>query len=449
MASPISNLALNFEVKRYDPQLVVPSKPTPREVKKLSDVDDQEGTKLLVPAIWFHKNDDKPSMEGKDPVRVIKDALGRVLVYYYPLAGRLKRGANGELMVDCNEEGVLFIEADADVTLQQLGTIQPPFLFLHKVLYNVPGSDGIFGCPLLLIQVTRLKCGGFIFAIRFNHPMTDGLGIAQFTISLSEMARGAEQPSVLPVWQRELLDDPNPPQVTHHDVHHQNNDDKVIHLDFSDMVHGSFDFSPNELRDVRKHLPSHLASCTRSELLTACVWKCRTLALNLDQEEVVQLLIVFDGRGKSNGLSLPSGYYGNVGMALPVVSKAGDICTNPLAYVVELVMNTKSQFKAKYTRSVADFMRRRGGPDLKIKENYVVSDVTKLPVGEVDFGWGCPEYGGPAISSPFNCYFVKSAAKVDDGILLVACFPSLLMKRFRRELKKMMSGPISIKHSKL
>ncbi|KAF3444340.1 hypothetical protein FNV43_RR14031 [Rhamnella rubrinervis] len=363
MASPISNLALNFEVKRYDPQLVVPSKPTPREVKKLSDVDDQEGTKLLVPAIWFHKNDDKPSMEGKDPVRVIKDALGRVLVYYYPLAGRLKRGANGELMVDCNEEGVLFIEADADVTLQQLGTIQPPFLFLHKVLYNVPGSDGIFGCPLLLIQVTRLKCGGFIFAIRFNHPMTDGLGIAQFTISLSEMARGAEQPSVLPVWQRELLDDPN--------------------------------------------------------LHNLCMEMSNTRPKSRP-EEVVQLLIVFDGRGKSNGLSLPSGYYGNVGM-----------------------------FKAKYTRSVADFMRRRGGPDLKIKENYVVSDVTKLPVGEVDFGWGCPEYGGPAISSPFNCYFVKSAAKGDDGILLVACFPSLLMKRFRRELKKMMSGPISIKHSKL
>ncbi|KAF3444347.1 hypothetical protein FNV43_RR14038 [Rhamnella rubrinervis] len=306
-------------------------------------------------------------MEGKDPVRVIKDALGRVLVYYYPLAGRLKRGANGELMVDCNEEGV-FIEADADVTLQQLGTIQPPFLFLHKVLYNVPA-----------LTVTRLKCGGFIFAIRFNHPMTDGLGIAQFTISLSEMARAT--------WSMALSD-----------------------------------FSPNELRDVRKHLPSHLASCTRSELLTACVWKCRTLALNLDPEEVVQLLIVFDGRGKSNGLSLPSGYYGNVGMVLPVVSKA---------------------------EIYAQIHWHIGGPDLKIKENYVVSDVTKLPVGEVDFGWGCPEYGGPAISSPFNCYFVKSAAKGDDGILLVACFPSLLMKRFRRELKKMMSGPISIKHSKL
>ena len=123
-------------------------------MKKLSDIDDQQGLRLHLPAIWIYKNNDNPLIEGKDPVKVIKEALGRALVYYYPLAGRLKRGPKGELVVDCNEEGVLFIEADADVTLQQLGTIEPPFLFLHKVLYNVPGSDDIFGCPLLLIQVS-------------------------------------------------------------------------------------------------------------------------------------------------------------------------------------------------------------------------------------------------------------------------------------------------------
>ncbi|KAK4847280.1 hypothetical protein QYF36_000308 [Acer negundo] len=66
-------------------------------------------------------------------------------------------------------------EADADFTLEQLGDeIEPPCPYFDELLWNVPGSDGILGCPLLLIQVTRLRCGGFIFALRLNHTMCDG-----------------------------------------------------------------------------------------------------------------------------------------------------------------------------------------------------------------------------------------------------------------------------------
>ena len=142
-------------MKRCKPELVVPAKPTPREVKKLSDIDSQPGFRFHVPVIWFYKNGINNNSAGRDPVKAIREALGKTLVYYYPLAGRLMEDANKNLMVDCNGQGVLFIEANADVTLQQLGpTIQPPFPYLDEVLYNVPGSDGILGCPLLLIQVS-------------------------------------------------------------------------------------------------------------------------------------------------------------------------------------------------------------------------------------------------------------------------------------------------------
>jgi len=93
-------------------------------------------------------------MAGKDPAQIIRDALAQTLVFYYPFAGRLREGPSRKLMVDCTAEGVIFIEADADVTLQQFGdSLQPPFPCFQDLLYNVPGSDAVLHCPLLLVQV--------------------------------------------------------------------------------------------------------------------------------------------------------------------------------------------------------------------------------------------------------------------------------------------------------
>jgi hypothetical protein len=100
----------------------------------------------------FYSNN--PLMVQKDPVKVVREALAKALVYYYPLAGRLREGHNRKLTVDCTGEGILFVEAEADITLEQLAdTIQPPCPYIDELLHDVPGSNAILGCPLLLIQV--------------------------------------------------------------------------------------------------------------------------------------------------------------------------------------------------------------------------------------------------------------------------------------------------------
>ncbi len=94
-------------------------------------------------------------MHGKEPVKVIREALAQALVFYYPFAGRLREGEpGGKLILECNAEGVMFIEADADVALEQFGdALHPPFPCVDKLLYDVLGSGEILNCPLLLIQV--------------------------------------------------------------------------------------------------------------------------------------------------------------------------------------------------------------------------------------------------------------------------------------------------------
>lgn len=144
--------SLTFTVRRQKPVLVAPSGSTPHEFKRLSDIDDQDGLRFHIPVIQFYRND--PSMGGRDQAKVIREALARALVFYYPFAGRLREAAGRKLVVECTGEGILFIEADADVRLEQFGDeLQPPFPCLEELVYNVPGSDGVLDCPLLLIQV--------------------------------------------------------------------------------------------------------------------------------------------------------------------------------------------------------------------------------------------------------------------------------------------------------
>ena len=150
-----SDTSLTFVVRRHAPEFIAPALPTPRELKRLSDLDDQEGLRSLIPVIQFYGMD--PKMGARNPASVIREALAKVLVFYYPFAGRLTEGPGRKLMVDCTGEGVLFIEAEADITLKEFGeTLHPPFPCLKELLCDVPASGGIVGSPLILIQVKLL-----------------------------------------------------------------------------------------------------------------------------------------------------------------------------------------------------------------------------------------------------------------------------------------------------
>lgn len=81
----------------------------------------------------------------------LKKALAQTLSEFYPMAGRLTKDANGRVEIDCNGEGVVFMEAEADGEIDDLGDFSPnPNICLAP---TVDYSRGISSFPLLLVQV--------------------------------------------------------------------------------------------------------------------------------------------------------------------------------------------------------------------------------------------------------------------------------------------------------
>ncbi|GJM98294.1 hypothetical protein PR202_ga15289 [Eleusine coracana subsp. coracana] len=146
-----------FTVQRRPAELVTPADPTPHELKRLSDIDDQECVRLHISGIHLYRRKDECA-NNNDPVTVIRDAISRALVHYYPFAGRLRELEGRKLAVDCTGEGVLFIEADADVHLEEFGDLPlPPFPCLEELIFDVPGSSAIVDAPLVLFQAHTLR----------------------------------------------------------------------------------------------------------------------------------------------------------------------------------------------------------------------------------------------------------------------------------------------------
>ncbi|KAK7397275.1 hypothetical protein VNO78_18442 [Psophocarpus tetragonolobus] len=436
-----------FTVRRCQPELVVPARPTPLQLQPLSDIDDQEGLRFHIPTIHFYRN--HPSMAGKDPVEVIRKALAHTLVFYYPFAGRLSEGPDRKLTVDCNGEGVMFTEAHADATLDQLSQhLQPPFPCFQQLLDDAPLYQQITTTPLLLVQnfsiekqVTRLKCGGFILAYYVHHSMCDAYGVSQFMSAWAEMARGATKPSIPPVWGREVLMARDPPRVTcNHFEYMQLVDDEEVPVDTfqDDMILRSFFFGPVQVAAIRRFLPHHLKRCATFDVIAACLWRCRTKALKIDADEDVCIMVTVNARARFNP-PLPVGYYGNAFAYPTAVTTAGKLCGNSLEYAVELINKVKGKVTEEYMHSLADLLAIKGRYIPRTVRSFTLSDLRGFNVRQIDFGWGEAVYSGPAQAGlgpfPGLTFLVPSKnAKGEEGLLLPIWLPAQAMNTFAREL---------------
>ncbi|KXG21261.1 (Z)-3-hexen-1-ol acetyltransferase [Sorghum bicolor] len=451
-----------FAVHRRERVLVRPAGPTPRETRRLSDIDNQTTLRRHMPSVFFYRR----GAGDDDPADVIRRALGEALVPYYPLAGRLREVEDKKLVVDCTGDGVAFVEADADVRLAELeaaggGPLMPPFgpWIDHLLCDEVRSGAGVLNCPLLFIQVTRLLCGGFVLALHRNHNIVDGTGQGYFLSAVAELARGghpAPTTTAPPPWSRELLEarvPPRPPAFPHpvYDAAPSCIPPALAPPE-GDMVARAFTFTRHDVAAIKGSLPTRRrgSAATTFEVLTAALWRAHTAALELPAHEEVRLAFAVGFRGVRE-LGLPAGYYGNVVLPSAMVTTAGELQASSLGDTVEMVREAKAAaVTAEYVRSTIDLLVLRGRPSMLAPANLlVVSDHRHLGLHRLDLGWGVPVYGGIAtvFSGAMFLVAVRDGDGEEDAVAVPIMLPRPAMDRFVSELEKMVSPSLVDEHS--
>lgn len=131
--------------------LVPPSRPSPKTILYLSNLDDHLIVRCRFDTLLVYTNDSHNIYGTTNPVKVIRNALSLVLSHYYPLAGRIRRTQDSrKLQVDCTGEGALFVEAVTNNNLSLLGGFEE---LKDQLLFQIPLTAEVEEVPPLIVQV--------------------------------------------------------------------------------------------------------------------------------------------------------------------------------------------------------------------------------------------------------------------------------------------------------
>ncbi|XAR61723.1 Omega-hydroxypalmitate O-feruloyl transferase [Bertholletia excelsa] len=422
------------------PILISPSSPTPKHSLYLSNLDDQKFLRFSIKYLFLFRKSVRT--DG------LKYSLSKLLVEYYPLAGRLRTSSEDEekLEVDCNAEGAVFAEAFMDVTAEEILELSgQPNRSWRKLLCRVE-AHSFLDVPLLIVQITNLRCGGMILCTGINHCLCDGIGTSQFLHAWAHLtAKPTADLPVTPFHSRHVLKPRNHPQVTFHhpqfyritpeDDDHPLQFDLYQYLRSQPLVPASLTFTSSHILCLKRQCVPSL-KCTTFEVLAAHTWRSWVKSLDLGLALNVKLLFSVNVRKRWQP-ELARGFYGN-GFVLGCAETPVEMLVDAnLQGGVRLVQQAKSSLTDDYLKSMIDLLE-----DKKVKtdlsRSLVISQWSKLGLEDLDFGEGKPLLMGPLISDIY-CLFLPVMGDFNAVRVLVS-MPESVVDKFEYYMRGCLSG---------
>ncbi|KAK6926680.1 hypothetical protein RJ641_008399 [Dillenia turbinata] len=332
---------------------------------------------------------------------ILELGLRKALAQYREFAGRLGLNDKGDGAIFLNDEGMRFVEASIDSTLDQAMPLKPSpaLLSLHPSLKGVE--------ELVQVQLTRFSCGSLVVGYTSHHLVADGQATSNFLVAWGQACRGLDIRPV-PFNDRTLFVPREPPifEFEHNGVEFMNKklkDNYIVEDAFDEeiVVH-KVHFAVEFLAKLKARASSSNGNNERYstfKCLVAHLWRAITKARGLNGFETTMMRISVNGRVRLNP-KVPDEYFGNLVLWAFPSAKVKDLLREPLSYAVKLIDNAVAKVNNNYFQSFIDFATHKVEEEGLVPTadmnksvlcpNLEVDSWLRIPFYDLDFGGGSP-----------------------------------------------------------
>ncbi|KAK2978486.1 hypothetical protein RJ640_003240 [Escallonia rubra] len=408
MAAP-SAMAMKIEILAED--IIKPSSPTPHHLRNFQfSLLDQLVPSIYTPLLLFYPGptctnlDHPPKSNPSSRSLQLKTSLSKLLVPFYPFAGRI----NGNASIECNDDGVPFLEARIKCSLLDL--LKKPEAETMRTFLPVQVESKESSTIPLLIRVSFFSCGGMAIGICASHKITDASTLSTFINGWASESSVCDKTPVAPEFVISSLFPPCDSLTTL----------AIELIPENDCVTRRFVFGASSIATLKnKAEKDNAVQPTRVEAVSTLLWKCATAAASNKRPSVMTQIVNMRKRFipalAENSVGNFSGYFlvENNGNEMELHSLVGklkrgmkEFCGD---YVTKLQGKEGSEtIKESFKESGKMFMR----DDIEL---YNFSSWCGFRLYDADFGWGKPAWVSIA-SWPYKNVVVLMDTKEGDGI---------------------------------
>ncbi|KAM3379657.1 hypothetical protein P3S68_012071 [Capsicum galapagoense] len=347
--------------------------------------------------LLFHKPKEENHNTPKSSlIDHLKESLSRTLHFFPPLAGRFSTIENMDdetvsFFINCSNGGVEFTHASAPkLTVSAiLDSTRVPLIVHHLFPLNNIRNIECVTEPLFGVQITELV-DGFFIGCTMSHSLGDGDCFWHFFNSWSEISRGCQIISKIPVFERHFPEEMKIP------IHLPLKLDDEKLLEIPPLMERIFHLSKESICKLKDKANSEMdvKSISSLQAFLAHLWRSVTRCRKLDDEKEVVISIIIGARTRLNP-PLPEGYFGNAVHIKKVKIIAGELLKNGLGWAAmqmnKMVVSQNSEEVMKFYKEwVENPLIFCKGSVLVGNTRLGISSSPRYNIYGTDFGWGKP-----------------------------------------------------------
>ncbi|KAM7523095.1 hypothetical protein LguiA_012997 [Lonicera macranthoides] len=409
-------------------EFIKPSSPTPPHLKNFSlSFFDQFIPPSYYPLILYYYYDEASNITQSQMSHQLKKSLSNALTHFYPLAGKMA----GKSSIDCNDNGVYYVEARIDSKLKSIIECPQMEVLDQFIPYSLNGSELVDVEQEVAIQVNLFNCGGIVIGICISHRIADVSTLCTFIRGWAAMSRGAQK-LVGPIFDSSSLFPPGDSVD-----YRRKPKNPALWSSGERPVTKRFVLSALAIDTLKVKLAEEDLSAiqtTRVEAVSALIWKCCIAAKELKHSTKSVAFHAVNVRGRVVP-PLPEATFGNLFLMASAVTDNG-------ADLNFLVSKLRESFDKIGGGCLRELLGENGLGVLKNNfreitklltegdvELFRFSSWCRFPVYEADFGWGKPTWISIA-SSPNKSSVFFMDSRYGEGIEVWLVLDEKAMAKF-------------------